>query len=153
MRKGIKDLFSTIITTNDGIRRYHYYENPILSKNGEEVVIVWNNRLLESEDGKIFGTISTGINITERKILDTIKKKFEDKLSSINYFTSTLNSAKSVKEVYEHVVDGLTKMLEYEYAVFIAVEKNILRIKTFRGLKPIIGEIPLNSQKGLTVKA
>ncbi len=153
VRKELKDIFSTIIATNNGIRKYHYYENPVLSKNGEEIMIAWKNVLLESEDGEIFGTLSTGINITERKILDTTKKTFEDKLAFLNYFASTLNSAKSVREVYEHVVDGLSKMLGFEYAMFIAVEKNILRIKTFRGLKPIIEEIPLNSQKGLTVKA
>lgn len=153
IRKELKNVFSTLITTNDGVRRYHRYENPILTKNGEELVIAWNNILLESEDGRILGTLSTGMNITERKILDLAKKSFEDKLSFLNYFATTLNSAKNVKEVYEHVIDGLTKTLGYEYAMILVVEKNMLRIKAYRGLKPYIEEIPLNSQKGLTVKA
>lgn len=153
IRKELRDVFSKLITTNDGIRKYQYYENPILTKNGEELVIAWNNILLESEDGRILGTLSTGMNITERKMLDITKKSFEDKLSFLNYFATTLNSAKNIKEVYEHVLEGLTKTLGYEYAMILVVEKNMLRIKAYRGLKPYIEEIPLNSQKGLTIKA
>ncbi|MCX8188518.1 MAG: GAF domain-containing protein [Nitrososphaeria archaeon] len=153
IRKELKDIFSKIIATNGGIKKYHYYENPILTKNGEEIVIAWNNILFESEDGRIIGTLSTGMNITEKKLIYAAKKSYEDKLSFLNYFATTLNSAKSIKEIYEHVIEGLTKTLGYEYAVILAVERNMLRIKTYRGLKPYIWEMPLNSQKGLTIKA
>lgn len=153
VRKNLKDIFYSITTTKDGIRRYRYYENPILTKSGKELIIAWNNTFIESADGKIFGTLSTGMDITERTILDATKKSFEDKLSFLNYFASTLSSAKSLEEVYEHVVDGLTKTLEFEYVMVIVVEKNMLKIKTYRGLKPFINMIPLNAQKGLTVKA
>jgi len=42
------------------------FENPILTKNGEERYIMWRNSLLK-DAGEITGTISFGIDITEQK--------------------------------------------------------------------------------------
>ena len=42
------------------------FENPILTKSGEERHITWQNSELK-QDGKVTGTISFGIDITERK--------------------------------------------------------------------------------------
>lgn len=41
-----------------------YFENPILTKSGEERVISWRNSILK-KDNKIIGTLSFGIDITE----------------------------------------------------------------------------------------
>jgi len=153
IRRELKEVFSRIISTSDGVKKYHYYENPVLTKSGRERVIAWNNILIESRDGQIFGTLSTGLDITERAKLDTMEKAFEEKLSILNYFASTLNTAKSLDEVYEYVVDGLTKALGFEYAMFLVIEKDKLKVKAYRGLKPFIKEMSLSSQKGLTVKA
>lgn len=51
-----------------------YYENPILTKNGEERIIAWHNVILKDGTGKIVGTLSSGEDITERK-------KAEDRVS------------------------------------------------------------------------
>jgi len=153
IRGDLKNVFSKIVSTNYGIRSYHYYENPVLTKSGEERVIAWNNILIESDEGHILGTLSTGIDITERAKVDTVKKAFEEKLATLNYFSSALNTAKSFDEVYERVVDGLTRTLGFEYAMFLIVEKDRLKVKAYRGLEPTLKELPLKSQKGLTVKA
>ncbi len=45
------------------------FENPIITKSGEERIIAWQNSVL-SEKGRVTGTISFGIDITERKIAE-----------------------------------------------------------------------------------
>ena len=47
----------------------------VLTKNGEERVISWTNRLMTDADGEIIGLISSGEDITERKIEELKKKK------------------------------------------------------------------------------
>jgi PAS domain S-box-containing protein len=44
-----------------------YYENSVLTKNGEERVIAWHNTILKDDVGNIIGTLSSGEDITERK--------------------------------------------------------------------------------------
>lgn len=41
-----------------------YYENPVLTKNGEEHLIAWHNTVLKNETGHVIGTLSAGIDIT-----------------------------------------------------------------------------------------
>lgn len=43
------------------------YENIILTKSGEERIIAWHNTTLIDENGQIFGTLSSGEDITKRK--------------------------------------------------------------------------------------
>jgi two-component system cell cycle sensor histidine kinase/response regulator CckA len=61
------------------------FENPILTKSGEERYIVWRNSDLDST-GEIAGTISIGIDITERRIAEEELADSEEKLLAV--FTS-----------------------------------------------------------------
>ncbi|KKM89092.1 hypothetical protein LCGC14_1252130 [marine sediment metagenome] len=55
-----------------------FYENPILTKNGEERIIAWHNSLLHDKEENIIGTLTSGEDITERK-----KKEEEIKFHSV----------------------------------------------------------------------
>jgi len=56
------------------------FENPIVTKTGEERQIVWQNSVLLDE-GKAIGTISFGIDITEHKRTEEKLKESEARLS------------------------------------------------------------------------
>jgi len=51
--------------------QHKYYENNILTKQGEERLIAWNNEVIYDENGNITSTLSSGEDITERKELET----------------------------------------------------------------------------------
>jgi len=61
------------------------FENPILTKSGEERYIIWRNSELR-RSGEISGTISIGIDITERKRAEEELADSEEKLLAV--FTS-----------------------------------------------------------------
>ncbi len=44
-----------------------YYESPILTASGEERLIAWRNALLRDNEGRIAGTLSSGVDITDRR--------------------------------------------------------------------------------------
>lgn len=52
------------------------YQNAILTKSGEERIIVWNNTVLRDQNNHITGTMSIGSDITERFAIDQIKGEF-----------------------------------------------------------------------------
>ncbi|MFW9917322.1 MAG: PAS domain S-box protein [Candidatus Thorarchaeota archaeon] len=58
-----------------------YYENPILTKHGEEKVIFWHNALLRNENNEISGILSSGIDITERKRAEQALQENEQRLN------------------------------------------------------------------------
>jgi len=76
-----QDWFATFLPERqrDQVRRvYHmlmsgelepveYYENPVLTPDGQERIIAWHNTLMRDEQGRPTGTLSSGIDITDRK--------------------------------------------------------------------------------------
>jgi len=53
-------------------------ENEILQKNGEKIVINWNNNVIHNNYGDISGILSIGVDVTERnKTRDELKKYAE----------------------------------------------------------------------------
>ncbi len=49
------------------VESIEYYENPILTKSGEERIIAWHNKILKDEEGRIIGSFSSGEDITKRQ--------------------------------------------------------------------------------------
>jgi PAS domain S-box-containing protein len=59
------------------LNNFHsYYENSIVTKTGEELMIAWNNTMLRNELGEIIGTISIGEDITDKLRMDRVKSEF-----------------------------------------------------------------------------
>jgi len=55
-----------------------YYENPVLTKNGEERLIAWRNTALFDPDGELIGLLSSGEDITDvRKAQEQLKESEE----------------------------------------------------------------------------
>ena len=43
------------------------YENPVLTKQGQERIIAWHNTVIRDEAGNITGSLSSGEDITDRR--------------------------------------------------------------------------------------
>ncbi len=78
IREDIKNVFEKLM--NRELELFEYYENPILTRSGEERLIAWHNHLLFDADGNIKSTISSGEDITERAEAEKkLKKSLEEK--------------------------------------------------------------------------
>jgi PAS domain S-box-containing protein len=54
------------------IETVEYFENPVLTKTGEERIIAWHNAVLRDEKGNVVNTLSSGEDITERKKMEKL---------------------------------------------------------------------------------
>ena len=61
----LKDILNNLLQGN--AQKWEFHENEILTTAGEKRLIAWHNNLLKDESGKIFGVISSGLDITESK--------------------------------------------------------------------------------------
>ena len=68
IRDGVKDIFSKVISGKEKFAEY--YENPVLTKKGEERLISWHNTALRNDQGKIVASLSSGEDITQRKLIE-----------------------------------------------------------------------------------
>ena len=51
----------------DDLKLAEYYENAVLTSDGQERLIAWHNALLRDQAGNIVGTLSSGEDITDRR--------------------------------------------------------------------------------------
>jgi PAS domain S-box-containing protein len=89
----IWDVFRNILEENAPFQEY--YENPILTKSGEEKIIAWHNRALRNETGQITGTLSSGEDITKRKMAEKAL------LESERYYRTLFESASDAVFIVE----------------------------------------------------
>lgn len=52
-----------------------YFENPILTKSGQERMIAWHYTVIKDSSGKIIGTLNSGEDITDHKLADDTLRK------------------------------------------------------------------------------
>jgi PAS domain S-box-containing protein len=78
IRDQVGDTFDQLIAGD--LEPVEYYENPVLTKNGEERLIAWHNTLIIDDDGEIAGTMSSGADITDRRSAERVKIELEDQL-------------------------------------------------------------------------
>ncbi|MHA1909042.1 MAG: PAS domain S-box protein [Candidatus Thorarchaeota archaeon] len=83
------DVFNRIM--NGEIQLADTFENVVVTKSGEECLILWNNKYLRDDDGIIFGTLSSGQDISEMR-------KAEEELRE---------SEQHLRMIYDTILDGI----------------------------------------------
>ena len=98
------------------------FENPILTKSGEERFIIWRNNVIYAH-GKIAETISFGIDITERKQTEETLRESEQKFRTI---VDNANDGILILNVSERKFveanESICKMLGYDREELINLE-------------------------------
>ncbi|MFH1010022.1 MAG: PAS domain S-box protein [bacterium] len=77
LRTDVRSVFRKLIAGE--IEPVEYYENPIVTKDGQERIIAWHNTILRDAEGRIVGTLSSGEDITERKRAEEALKESEER--------------------------------------------------------------------------
>jgi len=65
LRGDVREVFARLMAGET--LAFEYYENPLLTADGRELVVAWHNSLLRGKDGTISGILSSGVDITEHK--------------------------------------------------------------------------------------
>jgi len=93
-----------------------YFENPVLTKSGEEREIAWHNVLIKDSRGGIIGTLSAAEDITERKrsqqLLEATMDELKRSNTELDQFASIVTH--DLQEPLR-AVTGFSKMLAEQY--------------------------------------
>lgn len=68
LRKAVRNVARQVMQGD--LKPVENYENPVLTKSGQERLIAWHNTTLRNQAGEITGHLSAGEDITSRKLAD-----------------------------------------------------------------------------------
>lgn len=104
----VKTVFNNIVSGQ--LSPVEYYENPVLTKSGEERIIAWHNSILRDETGQIIGLLSAGEDITARKQAEREILKNQEAL--LNILEDLNNEIEERKKIEAEIVKSETKFRE-----------------------------------------
>ncbi|MCX5638549.1 MAG: PAS domain S-box protein [Planctomycetota bacterium] len=135
-----------------------YYENPILTKNGDEKLIAWHNTILRDNKGQVIATLSSGEDITERKrseeALRESEEKYRDLFENAREAIVTLDlkgDITGVNKLVEEYGFKREELIGKSHFDFIAEKYRSNSVKEFERLTqgiPVVGEVELITPKG-----
>jgi len=77
VRDEVKGVFRDLMAGH--IEPVEYYENPLLTKGGEERLILFHNAVARTSTGQIVGVLTSGEDITDRKRAEDALRESEEK--------------------------------------------------------------------------
>lgn len=120
-----------------------YFENPIVTRSGEERIIAWHNTLLTDESGKCVGTLSLGTDVTERRRVEAalrkahheLERRVEDRTAAVTLANELLRAEieqrkqteNQLRAIYDGMVDGIL-IANVATKRFVRANKAILRM-------------------------
>jgi PAS domain S-box-containing protein len=112
-KKEVKNVFSKII--NGEVESVEYVENQVVCRDGSIKWIAWHNTDIRDEKARIMGTLSSGVDITEKYLADMELRKIEWMLSP-----------KTKKEEQDFPIYGDLTKLNTERTILDSVGKDVL---------------------------
>ncbi|MBI5643858.1 MAG: PAS domain S-box protein [Deltaproteobacteria bacterium] len=101
MRDEVKKAFTDLLSGN--AERVKSFENPVLTRSGEERFIEWKNTYITNEEGNVTATLSSGMDITERKKTEEDREKLildlKNAVSNIKTLSGLLPICASCKKI------------------------------------------------------
>jgi len=103
IRENTKSVFQKLLKGE--LEPVEYYENPVLTKIGEERIIAWHNTVLNDDEGHITGTLSSGEDVTDRRRAEDALRSAKEQLES------------KVKERTEELREKTEEMEKFIYSI------------------------------------
>jgi len=128
-RTPIREIFSQLIAGS--IEPVEYYENTVITRTGEERLIAWHNTILNGEDGKIIGTLSSGVDITESRSSQLALHQRADQLTALLLAARALSWLRGPEELSTEIIKVLEATLGYEYASVLVIDEDTGRLVPF----------------------
>ncbi len=143
----VRDIFNKVMQGE--LKNTEYYENEIITGSGERRFIAWHNSLLYDKDNRIFGTLSSGEDITarsraEKLLLNALKERetlikelYHRTKNNMQIISSMLNLQAGfydddrLKEAFEEAVDRIHSMAMVHEKLYSTNDLSRINLKDY----------------------
>ena len=150
-RRTITTRTSSILESDGGLE---YFETKIRCKNGELKYISWNSCSLLDEQGKIYGAITFGYDITDRKRTEEALRKANSEISALYHVLSVASESLDLDTILERSLECILTTMNSQQGLIHLWDSgdNTLHLVAHQGLSAeLLEQIDqVQSGRGLT---
>ena len=106
--------------------KYEYYENPVLTKDGQQRIIAWHNVVLWDESEKNYAVLSSGEDVTDRKLAEEEREKILLLQQGVNSLQQSLLKIASLEEKLIKVTADIVKLFDADFCRVWLIKKGDL---------------------------
>jgi len=157
IREEVRAVFEKVIQSDADAPEY--YENPALTKSGDERLVAWRNTFLRNEKGKIIATLSSGEDITERRkteeALQASEQRYRDLFENAGEGIITLDMNGRITEANRLVEEygfNRAELLGRKLFDFVPEYDKARSVSDFQALiagKRLLGQMDVITPKGI----
>lgn len=107
IRESTREVYKSLVS--GGAKPVDYYENRVVDKKGRERLVAWRNAVLKDNKGRVYATVSSGEDITDRKSFETALVESEKK------YRSLFQNMSSGFAFHKVITDKKGRPVDYEY--------------------------------------
>ncbi len=107
--KKIKHVFDDLINTSTD--EFEHFENPIITSTGEEKIISWRNTILRDKEGNTEGVLSSGIDVTQERIIKKETEKYKNVYQVILEMTTLALRTGWKEEYYDLLLEKMVSAI------------------------------------------
>jgi PAS domain S-box-containing protein len=130
-----------------------YFETRMRCKNGETKTMLWNTRSLVDEKGTVYGAITFGYDITDRKRAEEALRKAHNEISALYNVASVASASLDLDTILERSLDRVLATMKSDKGVIhlLDEEEKTLCLAAQQGIPPdVMAQIdPVVSDNGL----
>ncbi len=149
-RKAITAKSATLVEKDETLK---YFETRMRCKNGETKTMLWNTRSLVDEKGTVYGAITFGYDITDRKRAEEALRKAHNEISALYNVASVASASLDLDTILERSLDRVLATMKSDKGVIHLLDEaeKTLRLAAQQGIPPdVMAQIdPVVSGNGL----
>lgn len=115
-----------------------YFETEIRCRNGEAKTILWSSRSLLDEEGAVYGIITFGYDITDRKQAEQALQKAHGEISALYHVASVASASLDLDTILERSLDCVLASMRSEQGLIHLLDEDDgqLRLAAQQGMGP-----------------
>jgi PAS domain S-box-containing protein len=99
-----------------------YFENHVVTREGAERLIAWNNTTVRDEQGRVVATLSSGEDITERALAEAQARSRREHLAALHEIDLVISSSLDVRVTLSRLVDQVLEQFHVDAADILLLD-------------------------------